>query len=44
MSFGEIEIGTKRDMTFDISNDGEGTLTGTITSDTGWITVEPSVA
>jgi len=42
VSFGEIEAGVKKDMTFDISNTGAGTLTGSITSDKSWLTVEPA--
>jgi len=39
--FRELEHGQALTLTFDITNTGSGTLTGTITTDQEWITVDP---
>jgi len=42
LDFGEIKSGEKKQMCFNITNTGNGVLTGTITTDQDWITVDPA--
>ncbi|MDI6735223.1 MAG: hypothetical protein QME42_03355 [bacterium] len=42
LSFGEVEKGKSKTMSFTITNSGEGTLTGNITKDKDWIIVSPT--
>jgi len=41
LDFGTLDSGQKATLTFDITNTGGGTLTGTLTSDQEWLTVDP---
>jgi len=41
LDFGTLDAGQTATLTFDITNTGSGTLTGSITTDQDWITVDP---
>jgi hypothetical protein len=41
LDFGELPVGKTATLSFEITNTGDGTLTGTITDDKDWITVDP---
>jgi len=41
LDFGTLDAGQTATLTFDITNTGSGTLTGSITTDQEWITVDP---
>jgi len=41
LEFGELDAGQIATLTFDITNTGSGTLTGTIDTDQEWLTVDP---
>jgi len=43
LDFGELAPGETSTLTFDITNIGSGTLTGTLTTDQEWLTVDPPV-
>jgi hypothetical protein len=42
LAFGELELGKQATLNFDITNTGGGILTGTIVSDSLWLTVQPA--
>lgn len=42
LSFGDMETGSTRTMTFRVYNSGDGTLSGTISVDSDWISVDPT--
>ncbi len=42
LSFGDMEAGSSKTMTFRIYNSGDGTLSGTISADSNWISVDPT--
>ncbi len=40
--FGDMETGSSKTMTLQVYNSGEGTLSGTISADSNWISVNPT--
>ncbi len=42
LSFGNMGTGSSKTMTFRIYNSGDGTLSGTISTDSNWISVDPT--
>ena len=42
LSFGDMETGSTKTMTLQVYNSGDGTLSGTISADSNWISVNPT--
>ena len=42
LSFGDMETGSSKTMTLQVYNSGDGTLSGTISADSNWISVNPT--